>query len=102
MQQQVLLTRSSFLADKLRVYICKLIESLTSESPKQKISQGDDDSLGNLAVDSRPTISALNLSDDDFPLVCTFDDFLELLENTVRCDDKTRRVSSDDFMLANA
>lgn len=85
-RKQVLLTRSSFLVDKLRVYVCKLIEGLASEPLKLKTGQEDDAPLGRSTVDLDTTSSALDLSDDDFPLICTFEDFLELLENTVRYD----------------
>ena len=84
MQKQVLLTRSNFLADKLRVHVCKLIESITSKSLTMKAAQEDDAALGSSTTDLRTTTSALDLSDGNFPLICTFEDFLELLESTVR------------------
>ena len=44
----------------------------------------ENDVLSNLAEGARTKDSALTLDDDSYPLVCTFDHFLELLENTVR------------------
>lgn len=72
------------MADKLRDYVYRLIEGLTSEPLKRKSAQEADDPLGSSAAGLQATASALSLSDENFPLVCTFDGFLELLENTVR------------------
>lgn len=82
--------------------MCKLIEGITSEPLRLRKGQEDDAPLGRSTVHLRTTVGALDLSDDDFPLVCTFEDFLELLENTVRCDHETTRVFSGFPMLANA
>ncbi|KAH0558797.1 hypothetical protein GP486_004565 [Trichoglossum hirsutum] len=84
--RQVLLTRSDFLSVKLRLYIKKLIEAQTSKAlslsgshQPEDISETED----GLAVDSVST-----LKNELFPLVCTFDQFLRILENTVREADR--------------
>jgi len=100
--KQVLLTRSSFLADKLRAYVQRLIETLTSKSLNLEVLQEDDDPLMSFAEGTRTNDSALTLSDDSYPLVCTFDRFLKLLENTVRYDPATSRVSLLSFVFADA
>jgi len=100
--KQVLLTRSSFLADKLRAYVRRLIETLTSKSLNLEVLQEDDDPLMSFAEGTRTNDSALTLSDDSYPLVCTFDRFLELLENTVRYDPATSWVPLSSFVFADA
>lgn len=82
----MLFTRSSFLADKLNTYVRRLIWTLTSKSSKLEILQEADSLFSSLADDSYTGDNALTLSDDSFPLVCTFNRFLELLENTVKYD----------------
>ncbi|KAH0545413.1 hypothetical protein FGG08_000554 [Glutinoglossum americanum] len=81
--RQVLLTRSAFLSAKLRLYTKRLIETQTSRALQLDGSQPPDDILleteDDLAVDSIST-----LRDDVFPLICTFDQFLRILENTVK------------------
>lgn len=67
----------------MRVYGCKLIEGISSETLKIKAAQ-EEDALGSSTADLRTTASALDLDDSNFPLICTFEEFLELLENTVR------------------
>jgi len=99
--KQVLLTRSSFLVDKLRAYVRRLIETLTSQSLNLEALQEDDDPLMSFAESTRTNESALTLSEDSFPLVCTFDRFLELLENTVRYDPTTSRVPLSKFVFAD-
>jgi hypothetical protein len=84
MRVQVLLTRSNFLTDKLRAYTKKLIETLTSKSLNLEQLPDDEDSF--LDTDGKDLAgdTVFTLSDENFPLVCTFDQFLRILENTVR------------------
>jgi hypothetical protein len=84
MRVQVLLTRSNFLTDKLRAYTKKLIETLTSKSLNLEQLPDDEDSF--LDTDGKDLAgdTVFTLSDGNFPLVCTFDQFLRILENTVR------------------
>ena len=84
MRVQVLLTRSNFLTDKLRAYTKKLIETLTSKSLNLEQLPDDEDSF--LDTDGKDLAgdTVFTLSDENFPLVCTFDQFLQILENTVR------------------
>lgn len=80
---KVLLTRSGYLAEKLRVYTKRLIETrlmrTTSTDARPCDPSGVDDSHDELYS---KTLG--DLSEEDFPLVCTFGRFMKLLENTVR------------------
>ena len=76
--RQVLLTRSRFLADKLRRYLVRLIKSLTGSN-----NSGGQDVLRDGNQDHYLKTSALSLQDHNFPLVLTWDEFLCILENTV-------------------
>ena len=84
MQTQVLLTRSSFLADKLRAYINSLISTLEAKSLDLEAFHHDENVSASAAQEIRLEESALSLGDESFPLVLTFDHFLDLLENTIR------------------
>ena len=55
-----------------------------TKSLKMEVLREENEILSNLAEGARTNDSALTLDDDSYPLVCTFDRFLELLENTVR------------------
>lgn len=80
----MLLTRSSFLTDKLRAYTKKLIETLTSKSLKlEQLPDGEDPFL-DMGREDLAGNTVFTLSDENFPLICTFDQFLRILENTVR------------------
>ncbi|KUM63621.1 hypothetical protein ACN42_g3458 [Penicillium freii] len=74
--RQLLLTRSSYLASKLQTYAKSLIDA-QSKAP----STEDVDS------DLKPT-SFFALKHWHFPVVCTYDEFLGLLENTIRMADR--------------
>lgn len=82
---QILLTRSSFLADKLDSYTRRLIETLSSKS----IEKGDSSQYGEYALsrtaeeDPRKS-TVFTLRDQSFPLICTWDSFLGILENTIQ------------------
>ncbi|KAJ5545485.1 hypothetical protein N7535_006129 [Penicillium sp. DV-2018c] len=75
--RQLLLTRSSYLASKLQTYARSLIEAQAQNAPTEE----DVDS------DLEPT-SFFALQDSHFPFVCTYDEFLGLLENTLRMADR--------------
>ncbi|KAF8248699.1 P-loop containing nucleoside triphosphate hydrolase protein [Wilcoxina mikolae CBS 423.85] len=84
--RQVLLTRSRFLAEKLRSHTKRLIESqLPNRKTPGQLTLGQPDPLEySLAADNVIfSKTLLTLTNDDFPLVCTFDQLLTLLENTV-------------------
>jgi hypothetical protein len=75
--RQVLLTRSTGLAGKLKSYLQRLMRTLIKDSGVQielpgTVSEGDESK------------TFFELSDDSFPLVCTFSHFLGLLESTVQ------------------
>ncbi|OCL09185.1 hypothetical protein AOQ84DRAFT_221144 [Glonium stellatum] len=86
--RQVLLTRSSFLSDKLRAYTKKLIETLTSKSLNLEQLPEDEDPFLDTGGDDLAGDTVFTLSDESFPLICTFDQFLRILENTVRVMDR--------------
>ncbi|EKV12225.1 TPR and ankyrin repeat-containing protein 1 [Penicillium digitatum PHI26] len=75
--RQLLLTRSSYLASKLQTYAKSLIDA-QSKSPS---TEEDIDS------DLKP-ISFFALKNSHFPVVCTYDEFLGLLESTIRMADR--------------
>ncbi|CAG8896595.1 unnamed protein product [Penicillium egyptiacum] len=75
--RQLLLTRSSYLASKLQTYAKSLIDAQSKAPPTEE----DVDS------DLKPT-SFFALKNCHFPVVCTYDEFLGLLENTFRMADR--------------
>ncbi|KAJ5437376.1 Tetratricopeptide-like helical [Penicillium cf. griseofulvum] len=75
--RQLLLTRSSYLASKLQTYAKSLIDAQS----KALSTEEDVDS------DLQPT-SFFALKNWHFPVVCTYDEFLGLLENTIRMADR--------------
>ncbi|KAL9594501.1 MAG: hypothetical protein Q9179_005365, partial [Wetmoreana sp. 5 TL-2023] len=74
--RQVLLTRSPILAKNLRIYIRKLIRTLLTRSTEQESAEADAE-----VFDAR-SATVLSMNDSRFPYVCTFEEFLQLLENT--------------------
>lgn len=86
--QQVLLTRSSLLAEKLRNYTVELIKTLDMSSHEKDGQLGlTEPSNGNTQWETT-TATALDLSEVSFPLICTFDHFLQVLENTITAMDR--------------
>ncbi|KAJ5280089.1 hypothetical protein N7478_005461 [Penicillium angulare] len=74
--RQLLLTRSPFLAAKLQTYARSLIATQCG---------------GTLVVDSTDAdkpVSFFAIKDEDFPFVCPYDKFLDLLESTFRRADR--------------
>lgn len=74
---QLLLTRSKDLAQRLKLYTKRLINTRLGIIAEDQGGGG-----GNVGEDT--TQDLLSLNDEDFPLVCTFDYFLRLLENLVK------------------
>ena len=81
-QDQVLLTRSSFLAGKLQAYTRRLIVTLSSKSLHPESFELEEDLLSRTIEKESQSSSVLTLRDQSFPLVCTFEQFLGILENT--------------------
>ena len=86
--RQVLLTRSSHLAQKLQSYTFQLIKTLDMQSkqtatPTTMQAIGQQEKEGSVVVET-----AFTLQDDSFPVICTFDYFLQILENTVKAMDR--------------
>ncbi|CUS07538.1 unnamed protein product, partial [Tuber aestivum] len=84
--RQVLLTRSKRLAGKLRVNAGGLIEAKLGERPR--LADGNYDKKDDF--DDNTKKQFLSLTDEDFPLVCTFDYLLRLIENSIRVQEKGR------------
>jgi len=81
---QLLLTRSTGLAQKLKLYTKRLIntrlgvvEEDTASGAEDRINYSDD-------FEEDTTRDILSLEDSDFPLVCTFNHFLRLLDNAIK------------------
>ena len=83
-----MITRSVFLADKLENYTRRQIRTLETKASTHKGAGQDDKSYQTVAEGCRDTRSLLDLTDDSYPLVCTFDHFLQLLENTLVATDR--------------
>ncbi len=86
--RQLLLTRSSELATKLKDYISRLMRTLTANTVDQGEQQEREFPLPVVEVDDDRCDTVFKLQNDSFPLVCTFDRFLQLLENTIESVDQ--------------
>ncbi|KAL6718624.1 hypothetical protein ACLMJK_002858 [Lecanora helva] len=84
--RQVLLTRSEFLVEKLRAYTGRLIRTLSSPEllTVEDLKKQERERAGK----DRERQNLLGIDDESFPLVCTFDRFLRLLENTAFAMDR--------------
>ena len=78
---KVFVTRSGLLADKLRLYIRKLISTLGEKFENQNPSKEPSGSDGHRNFRD---MNVRALGSEDFPLVCTYDELLVILENTMR------------------
>ena len=78
---QVLLTKSGFLADKLRTYTQELIKTLESKPADQQTPTDDKDPGSMTPQEDLEEGNVSVLRERSFPLVLTFDEFLEDLEN---------------------
>ena len=81
---QVLITRSKFLADKIRVHVQRLIETLTVKSLILEPLHERGDLFSENSTRDTDNAPVLLLQDASFPLICTFDQFMRLLENSMR------------------
>ena len=82
--RQLLLTRSTELATKLKDYINRLMRTLAANTIDQSVQQERDFPLPDAEDDDDRCDTVFQLQNDSFPLVCTFDRFLQLLENTIK------------------
>lgn len=95
--RQLLLTRSNELANKLKDYINRLMRTLATNSADEGEQQERELPLPDAEDDEDQCDTIFELQDGSFPLVCTFDKFLELLENTIRnVDQEGFPVTNDD------
>lgn len=80
---QILLTRSSYLASKLNSYTRSLIKSQVPNSPLGDFSYKNEilSDPGDISIDTKMTLFSPEIR---FPLVCTFDQFLTILQNTIK------------------
>lgn len=73
------------LSNKLEVYTKRLIATQLNKANVNATLNDDDDALHFIAQDDREVNDTVfSIRDEDFPLVCTFNHFVKLLENTVR------------------
>ena len=79
---QILLTRSGFLADKLNSYTRRLIETLSSNPVNLDPLRQSEYTFAVPAEEDSANNTVLTLRDESFPLVCTWESFLGILENT--------------------
>lgn len=71
------------LSNKLEVYTKRLIATQLNKA--NAILDDNDDALHFIAQDDREVNDTVfSIKDEDFPLICTFNHFVKLLENTVR------------------
>ncbi|RPB01662.1 hypothetical protein L873DRAFT_1803493, partial [Choiromyces venosus 120613-1] len=83
--RQVLLTRSERLVEKLRDNTDGLIKTKMGKLGEKVPHQA------NYSFPENTRKPLLSLTDDDFPLVCTFDYLLRLIENSIREQENRRR-----------
>ena len=79
---QVLMTKSRFLADKLRTYTQGLIKTLNSKPGDPQTPADDEDPASMTPQEDLEEGNLSVLREHSFPLVLTFDEFLDNLENT--------------------
>ena len=80
---QLLLTRSSRLAKKLKGYTQRLIDTRLGTAGRDSVSDGEQ-SANPDHEEGHTTRDLFSLKEEAFPLVCTFDHFLRLVENSIR------------------
>jgi len=93
-----------YLAEKLKSYTRRLIDTLLSKSSALDSLKEEEHVFSKAVEEDRDDDSVLALKDSSFPLVCTFDRFLQLLENTAIALDRqnfsgmveTLQASADD------
>ncbi|KAI5810335.1 hypothetical protein BZA77DRAFT_172956 [Pyronema omphalodes] len=80
--RQILLTRSKFLAEKLKKYTKRLVDSQVDNNTSPQLGlEVHEFSLGDESAYDTKSLSTLR--EEDFPLVLTFDTLLTVLENTI-------------------
>ena len=82
-RDQVLLTRSSFLAIQLQTYTRQLIDTLSTKPFNTEFFESEEHLPSRTIDEDSESSSVLTLRDQSFPLVCTFEEFLSILEKTV-------------------
>ncbi|CUS07545.1 unnamed protein product [Tuber aestivum] len=90
--RQVLLTKSKRLASKLRTNTGGLIEAKLGEMNEP--AEGNCGKNGDFDDNTKQQFSSLG--DADFPLVCTFDYLLSLIENSIRAQETRGRYMKMD------
>ncbi|KAJ5109865.1 hypothetical protein N7532_002510 [Penicillium argentinense] len=80
--KQLLLTRSPLLAAKLQIYLRTLIDTATGTIAEP------------LSEDLQP-VDILRLHDIHFPFVCTYDKFLEMVESSIKNQDRQNFAAGD-------
>jgi hypothetical protein len=93
---QLLLTRSNELVQKLKRYTTRLINTRLGKIDSETPPEQDQSTTQDEDKEENTTKDLLSLKDEDFPLVCTFNHFLRLLENSIRSESIER---NEDFYL---
>ncbi|KAL9611745.1 MAG: hypothetical protein Q9167_003631 [Letrouitia subvulpina] len=94
--KQVLLTRSTHLTEKLRTYTKNLIQTLMSRSSDQELQEGHRLDIAACANPNALEHGVLDLQIAMYPLVCTFDQLLGLIENTIRAFSRSAAYSTNE------
>ena len=81
---QILLTASSLLAERIRLHTKDLIRTLTNAAPKGEDSTTASHNVLPQHRDLDVVQSVFELDAESFPLICSFDEFLLMLEKTQR------------------
>lgn len=89
-ETQIFLTRSPFLAGKIRHYVRRLIESQLCRFDKPPLEVEHDEDRGHIIPESREDDrvnqerNLFTIEGEEWPLVCTFDEFYGLIEKTLK------------------
>ncbi|KAI9889599.1 MAG: hypothetical protein M1814_005106 [Vezdaea aestivalis] len=86
--RQTLLTRSSQLALKLNDYLVKLITTLSTTVPDLATKEDENFVKPFLSEEGGHIDTIFDLNNDSFPLVCTYENLLQLLELSITHSDQ--------------
>ncbi|KAF8462261.1 hypothetical protein BDZ91DRAFT_356694 [Kalaharituber pfeilii] len=88
--RQIFLTRSSYLAERLKEYLQRLLNSqlgILSAPVKPDLPQAQEYTIKE-AKDPLENLTLDNITEDKFPLVCTFGQLFNFLERAIRYNDR--------------
>lgn len=79
---QLLLTRSAYLASKLQTYARSLIETQCTGNVSKNLQS--EDGVYPEEEPSMKNVSLFSLSNESYPFVCTYEEFLRVLDSTIK------------------